>query len=97
MHGYILVDVSIKEIDGFMEYASRIPELIEKHGGRYVVKGAEPKVIRGSDEIPQYVVVIEFPSSKAADAFIEERSKTDLIEIFNRSTLGRILKVEGCV
>jgi len=39
MHGYIIVDVNIKDMEGVMEYASRIPELIEKHGGRYLVKG----------------------------------------------------------
>ena len=97
MRGYITVDVNITDMDGFMEYASRIPILIEKHGGRYIVKGAEPKVIRESNEIPQFVVVIEFPSSEAANDFIEERSKSELIEIFNRSTVGRILKVEGCI
>lgn len=96
MHGYIVVDVNIKEMEGFMEYASRIPELIEKHGGRYIVKGAEPKVVRESNEIPQFFVVIQFPTVEAADEFIEERSKTELIEIFNRSTEGRILRVEGC-
>lgn len=32
MHGYIVVDVNSKDMKGFMEYASRIPDLIEKHG-----------------------------------------------------------------
>ena len=96
MHGYIIVDVNIKDMEGFMEYASRIPELIEKHGGRYLVKGAEPKVIRESSDAPQFLVVIEFPSVVATDDFIDERSKSELIEIFNRSTVGRMLRVEGC-
>ncbi|WP_443631700.1 DUF1330 domain-containing protein [Candidatus Njordibacter sp. Uisw_056] len=97
MHGYIVVDVNIKDMEGFMEYVSRIPEIIGKHGGRFIVKGAEPNVVRESSNIPQYLVVIEFPSVEAADSFIEERSKSDLIEIFNRSTEGRILRVEGCI
>jgi uncharacterized protein (DUF1330 family) len=97
MRGYITVDVSITDMEGFMEYASRIPVLMEKYGGRYIVKGAEPEVIRQGGESPQFVVIIEFPSVGAADGFIEERSKSELIEIFNRSTVGRILKVEGCI
>lgn len=97
MRGYITVDVNITDMEGFMEYASRIPVLIEKYGGRYIVKGAEPEVVRKGGESPQFVVVIEFPSVEAADGFIEERSKSELIEIFNRSTAGRILKVEGCI
>jgi uncharacterized protein (DUF1330 family) len=97
MHGYIVVDVNIKDMKGFMEYASRIPDLIEKHGGRYIVKGAEPKVIRENNDTPKFLVVIEFPSVEAADNFIDERSRSELIEIFNRSTEGRILRVEGCI
>ena len=84
-------------MDGFMEYASRIPEFIEKHGGRYIVKGAEPKVIRESEGVPQYLVIIEFPSAEIADNFIKERADAGLSELFNRSTEGRILRVEGCI
>lgn len=97
MRGYIIVDLNIKDMAGFKEYASGIPELIEKHGGRYIVKGAEPKVVRCSDETPQYVVVIEFPSIESADAFVAEREVSGLAELFNQSTEGRILRVEGCV
>lgn len=97
MRGYIVVDVNIKDMKGFMEYASRIPDLIEKHGGRYIVKGSEPKVIRENSDTPQFLVVIEFPTVDAADNFIAERSRSELIEIFNRSTEGRILRVQGCI
>lgn len=97
MRGYIIIDVNIVDAEGFMEYAKRIPELIEKHGGRYIVKGAVPHVIRSGGDIPQYSVVLEFPSVDEAKAFIEEGSKSSLIELFNRATTGRILSVEGCI
>lgn len=84
-------------MEEFMEYAARIPELIEKYGGRYIVKGAEPRVVRDSRDLPQFLVVIEFPSVETADNFIEERSRSELKEIFDRSTEGRILRVEGCI
>ena len=97
MRGFIVVDVNIKDAEGFMKYAARISELIEKFQGKYIIKGAEPKIIRESAEIPQYLVIIEFPSTELADKFIEERVKTDLIDTFNGSTEGRILRVEGCL
>lgn len=97
MAGYIVVDVNITDMEGFMEYASRIPELIEKYGGRYIVKGAVPEVIQGTKGKPQYLVVIEFPSVEVADEFVNERAESELVDIWNRSTDGRILRVEGCV
>ncbi len=97
MRGFIVVDVTITDLEGFKEYAARIPALMEKHGGRYMVKGAVPKVVREGAETPQYIVIIEFPSLAAADEFIAERSSSDLVDIFNRSTHGRIVRVEGCI
>ncbi len=97
MRGYILVDVNIIDIQGFKEYASRIPDFMEKHGGRYIVKDPSPRVVRDNSDTPQFTVLIEFPSVEAADQFIDERSRSDLVDIFNRSTRGRILRVEGCI
>lgn len=95
MVAYLVVDVNIKEIKGFKEYAARIPTLIEKHGGRYLVKGVKPEVVQGKTGNPEYTVVIEFPSVDNADAFLAERAQTDLVHIWGNSTDGRILKVEG--
>lgn len=97
MNTYLVVDVNIVEVDGFMTYAKRIPDLIEKHSGRYIVKGEKPKIIEGSEGDPQFTVVIEFPSQENAESFLAEREKSDLHDIWAKSTNGRILQVEGCV
>jgi uncharacterized protein (DUF1330 family) len=97
MRAYIVVDVTIKNTERFMEYASRISALIEKHGGRYIVKGAEPKIVRENGKAPKFIVIIEFPSVEAADNFIVERSESTLSELFNSATEGRILRVAGCL
>lgn len=96
MTAYIVVDVNITNLERFREYASRVSELIEKHSGRYIVKGAQPDIIQGSPGNPQYVVVIEFPSQAFANEFIQERQDVGLSDLWERSTAGRILKVEGC-
>lgn len=96
MKAYIIIDLKIVEIDGFMEYVARIPELIEKYGGKYLVQGVEPIVIEGAAAEPPYSVVLEFPSKTVAESFLEERSQSDLHEIWGRTTNSRILLAEGC-
>jgi len=97
MNTYLVVDINIVDVDGFMTYAQRIPTLIEKYSGRYIVKGVKPKVIDGSEGSPQYTAVIEFPSQENAESFLAEREKSDLHDIWAKSTKGRILQVEGCI
>jgi uncharacterized protein (DUF1330 family) len=96
MNAYLLIDLAIVDTDGFMEYVRRIPKLIDKHSGRYLVQGVEPTVVEGSVADFQRSVVIEFPSRELAQSFLDERSKSDLHEIWAQTTMSRILLVDGC-
>ncbi|HIE86423.1 MAG: DUF1330 domain-containing protein [bacterium] len=97
MKAYLQIDLDIVNIEGFMEYVERIPELIQKHGGRYLVQGVEPVAAQGEKEIPQRSVLLEFPSKQDAESFLKERATTDLHEIWERTTKSRILLLEGCM
>ncbi len=77
-----------------MEYVRRIPELIEKHSGRYLVQGVRPEMIEGEDS-PGRSVILEFPSREDAKKFLVERESSDLHDIWLRTTEARILLVEG--
>lgn len=78
-----------------MEYVKRIPALIEKYSGKYIVQGVEPIIVQSADNNPQRTVVLEFPTMDIAKAFLAERETTDLHEIWGRTTNSRILLVEG--
>ena len=96
MQAYLVIDLNITDLPGFMLYAQRIPALIEKHAGRYIVQGVEPTVIEGSGDQLQRSVIIEFPSRLAAHAFLDERRNSDLHSIWSNATDSRILLVDGC-
>ena len=95
MSAYLLIDLDIVDLDGFMEYANRIPALIEKHSGKYVVQGVEPTVVQSNNFVSQRNVVLHFPSRLLAEAFLKERSQSDLHDIWARTTSSRILLVDG--
>ena len=97
MNAYLVIDVNITDVDEFMKYVQRIPALIEKHSGRYIVQGEKPEVIEGETEIPQHTVVLEFPSREQVKSFLSERENSDLHGIWAKSTNSRILLVDGCV
>lgn len=96
MKAYLQIDLWILDIEGFMEYVERIPELIKKFGGRYLVQGVEPVVVQSGTECPQRSVLLEFPSRLDAESFLSERAATDLHDIWERTTRSRILLLEGC-
>lgn len=68
MNAYLILDLTIHNLNVFREYIEKIPRVIQKHSGRYIVQGAEQTAIEG-DRKPERVVVIEFPSKQKARKF----------------------------
>ena len=95
MKAFLQIDLNITNLDLFLQYVDRIPELIHKHEGQYLVQGVEPQVIEGGDFVPEHSVVIEFPALANAEAFLQERAESDLHAIWTSSTNSRILLLTG--
>ena len=95
MTAYLVLDFSVKDRAGFMPYVRAIPDFIAKHGGRYIVRGEAPSVMEG-DWAPERLVILEFPSQDAARAFLADPEAQDLFAVRHRTTVSKLVLVEGC-
>ncbi|MBJ40436.1 MAG: hypothetical protein CMD83_18610 [Gammaproteobacteria bacterium] len=95
MSVYLQIDIEIVDMPTFQTYIARIPELIGRHGGRYLVKGVTPIVVESQDTAPSRSVLLEFPSRANVDAFLAERHASGLLDTWTASTRARILLLEG--
>lgn len=95
MKAYLVLDLAVRDVRGFMPYAQAIPAFIEKHGGRYVVRGAKPTVVEG-DWTPERLVVLEFPAREAAEAFLGDPECQPLFDRRHATTTSRLVLVDGC-
>jgi len=96
MNAYLILDLAIRDLDKFMEYIDRIPALIKKHVGRYIVQGVKPTVMEG-DWSPERMVVIEFPSKENAIAFLQDPDAQSLFALRHNTTTSKLLLVDGCL
>lgn len=95
MKGYLVLDLSIEVLEGFLEYAEKIPAFIEKHGGRYIVKGVIPEKMEG-DWLPERLVILEFPSTQNAKEFLSDPEAQDLFSLRQNTTNSQLIFAEGC-
>lgn len=95
MNAYLILDLTIHNFNVFRKYIEKIPRVIQKHSGRYIVQGAEPTTVEGDWE-PERVVVIEFPSKQKAENFLGDPEAQSLFKLRHESTTSRLLLVEGC-
>jgi uncharacterized protein (DUF1330 family) len=96
MRAYLVLDLTITDFRNFAPYIAAIPAFIQKHGGRYIVRGAKPTVMEG-DWAPERVVILEFPARENAEAFLADPEAQPLFARRHKSTLSRLILVDGCV
>ncbi len=94
MAAYVLVDNEITDQSQFDEYIQRIPQVVEAHGGRYLVRGGAAQIVEGA-WTPHRVVVIEFDSLDRANAFVNSTEYQELSVIRTRSTVTSTVIVDG--
>ena len=94
MKAYLVVDLKIHDFESFREYVEKVPAFIEKHGGRYIVRGAEGVAMEG-DWRPERLVILEFPDRENAKAFLADPDYQDLLALRLRTTTGNLVLVDG--
>ncbi len=95
MHAYLVLDFTVNDLRGFLPYVNAIPAFIEKHGGRHIVRGAEPAVMEG-DWAPERLVILEFPSQENARAFLDDPEAQALFAVRHKTTTSKLILADGC-
>lgn len=94
MSAYLVVDVTVHDAEKYKEYAKQVPPFVEKHGGRYLVRGGETTVQEGEWQ-PQRLVVAEFPSREHAEAFVNDPGYAPVAAIRHAAASTNMVIAEG--
>ena len=97
MAAYLVVEHNITDAAKFDEYRTRVAPMIAKHGGRYLTKGGSHRFPEGGQWLPERVVIIEFPSMQALDAWYTSPEYQPLIALRKQCTseLDMLITLEG--
>jgi uncharacterized protein (DUF1330 family) len=94
MAGYIIAEVEITDPETYATYRAQTPGVIERYGGRFIVRGGPAELLEG-DEQPGRIVVIEFSDTAAARRFYESPDYQAIVGIRQRAARSRLVLVEG--
>ncbi|MBT4514254.1 MAG: DUF1330 domain-containing protein [Chloroflexi bacterium] len=94
MSAYMIVQVEVTDPDGFAEYREKVGPQIAKHGGKYLVRGAEVENLEG-DWNPGRLVVFEFPSIDDIRRWYEADEYQPLLALRERTANTTLSIVEG--
>jgi uncharacterized protein (DUF1330 family) len=71
MAAYLIANLDIHDPALFQQYREQVSPLIEKFGGRYLVRGSEVVPKEGDFGLKR-LVVLEFPDMQAAEALLQQ-------------------------
>lgn len=73
MKYYCIAQMDITDRSWVPDYVENVTKMVEAAGGRYLARTARVEKLTGDDEVPQFVLIIEWPSREAAlDFFASE-------------------------
>ncbi len=97
MSVYMILDVvEVIDKEAYAQYREKVPPIVEKFGGRYLVRGGEIKAVIG-DWKPGRIIVLEFPSHEHIQKWFNSPEYAPLAAIREKATKARGIIVEGSV
>ena len=94
MPGYLIASVEVTDPDAYADYRAQVPAVVERFGGRFLVRGGTIEAKEGDLGIER-LVILEFPTIEAARAFYDSPDYAPLIRLREASTRSRVALVEG--
>jgi uncharacterized protein (DUF1330 family) len=92
---YMVIEVQVLDAELYAEYAARVPAVVARYGGRYLVRGGEVIALTG-DWRPERMIVLEFPSMERMTEWNFSPDYLELAPLRARSTRTRAVALHGC-
>jgi len=94
MSAYLIADIEVTNPEGFKKYQEAVPATIEKHGGKYMVRGGDVEPMEG-EWTPKRMVVLEFPNMITLKKWYNSADYQNIIKDRTDNSLGNMVFVEG--
>lgn len=94
MAAYVIFDVEIRDMERYQAFMKGVKPALDAAGARYLARGGGHKVYEG-DWLPRRIVILEFPSVAAWEAFYNGDTYRALKSVRDECSSARLVSVEG--
>jgi len=72
MPAFLIADIKVNDQSWVPGYAGSVHTFVHKHGGRFLSRSGNVKVLEGEPLDTTLIAIIEFPSMQAAEDFLND-------------------------
>ncbi len=66
---YVIADVKVTDEKWIPEYAAAVHDFVHKHGGKYLARSGNIKVLEGKPLDTTLIAILQFPSAEFSAIF----------------------------
>lgn len=92
MAGFVIADVAWFDEAGRQRYIKLLGPTLRAHGGEIVAADRQPRVLEGDWQPAGLVVVIRFPSARAADEWYASAEYQEALRVRLAAARSRLLR-----
>jgi len=96
MSVYMVIEVEVKDNELYSKYIEKVPDVLQKYGGRYLVKGGKITPLSGNWN-PERIVLIEFDSIEQLQRCFKSKEYLELAPLREQSIISKAIVVDGCL
>jgi uncharacterized protein (DUF1330 family) len=94
MSAYVIVDIDVKDPEGYKEYVRLAPAAVALSGGKYVARAGRTEVLEG-EWVPKRLVILQFESVEQAKAWLESPEYRPARQMRHRMAKTNMVVIEG--
>ncbi len=94
MSAYVIVDIDVKDAEGYKEYVKAAPATLAIYGGRYIARGGANETLEGEWNAKR-LVILEFPSAEKARAWLNSPEYAPARALRHKYAQTNMVLVEG--
>ena len=92
---FLLVDVDIHNIEEYKKYLEKVKPMVEKFGGKYLIKGGKIDAKETDLWKPKRIVLVKFPNKSSALRLYNSEEYRALKHLRLNNASSNILFIEG--
>ena len=94
MRAYLIAAETVNDQAMFDAYRKEVPATLVPFGGKLIARGGHKTILEGEWPHPR-LVIIEFPSRAAAEAWYGSDAYKKIISLRHKSAVGNLVIVDG--
>ena len=94
MSAYVVIEIIIKNPEGYKEYKRLAPPTIAAYGGKYLAWGGKAENLEG-DWQPNRIVILQFESVEKAKQWLNSEEYKEAKSLRHKYATSNTIVVEG--